>query len=256
LSIFGEDHKKDVNKDNIIHTQYHPYHLSGRPSNTFNGINYSALNKSDGTRSFIKSRYGAYGKLILIDYKSYHPRLLSNIVDYKIPADDVYAYLASHYFNKSYENVDEYDISNSKQITFEMLYGGIKPEYLHIKFLKKIQDYMDTLYETFNNCGYVETLIFKRKIQKEFASDMTPNKLLNYILQSHETERNMDVIKNIFNAMENRKSKIVLYQYDSILLDFHKDDVNFIDIIKETMDYKNYPLTISIGDDFHDMKKM
>ena len=237
------------------YTQYHPYHLSGRPSNTFGGINYSALKKKDGTRSFIKSRYKD-GKLVLIDYKSYHPHLLSSLIDYKFQIDDAYSFLASQYFNKSLVQIDEYDINQSKKITFEMLYGKIKPQYLHIKFLGQVQDLIEELWRKFNACGFVETPVFKRKIYKSWVKDMTPNKLMNYILQSYETERNMGIIKLMMDRIRDRKTKIILYQYDSVLLDFHKDDVCIMDDIKNIMDYKNYPISISVGNEFNNMMEM
>jgi len=255
LRNFGKHHEEDIDKNNLIYTQYHPYHLSGRPSNTFGGINYSALKKKDGTRSFIKSRYKD-GKLVLIDYKSYHPHLLSSLIDYKFQIDDAYSFLASQYFNKSLVQIDEYDINQSKKITFEMLYGKIKPQYLHIKFLGQVQDLIEELWRKFNACGFVETPVFKRKIYKSWVKDMTPNKLMNYILQSYETERNMGIIKLMMDRIRDRKTKIILYQYDSVLLDFHKDDVCIMDDIKNIMDYKNYPISISVGNEFNNMMEM
>jgi len=44
-------------KDGIEWTQYNPYTITSRPSNTFGGINYAALNKDDGTRSRFVSRF-------------------------------------------------------------------------------------------------------------------------------------------------------------------------------------------------------
>jgi hypothetical protein len=258
LDVFGKEQGINIGiNNNIVYTQYKPYHLSGRPSNTFNGINYMALKKNDGTRSFIESRYGKNdGKLVLLDYKSYHPHLLSDIVDYKFEISDAYLFLATKYFNKSYEQITKDDINLSKQLTFEMLYGGVKSEFLYIEFFRRFENYSDCLFQEFNVCGCVETPIFHRKLKKMLLPDMTKNKLVNYILQSYETERNMIIINNINKILRDKKTKIILYQYDSILLDFHKDDINIISDIKHIMEYEKYPLSICIGDNFHDMIKL
>ena len=44
---FSEEYLK---KNDIAYTQYNPYTITGRPSNRHMGVNYSALNKSDGSR--------------------------------------------------------------------------------------------------------------------------------------------------------------------------------------------------------------
>ena len=41
----------------LEYTQYNPYTSTGRPSNRYNGINYAALNKEDGTRDRFVSRF-------------------------------------------------------------------------------------------------------------------------------------------------------------------------------------------------------
>jgi hypothetical protein len=55
-------------------------------------------------------------------------------------------------------------------------------------------------------------------------SDVNKNKLFNYIIQAHETETNIKTIIDLKHYLLNRKSKLVLYGYDSFLFDIHKDD--------------------------------
>jgi RNA binding exosome subunit len=53
---------------------------------------------------------------------------------------------------------------------------------------------------------------------------MNPQKLMNYVMQSLETSRNILILKNVLRYLQHKKSKAVLYTYDSILFDFSKED--------------------------------
>ena len=54
----------------IEYTQYNLFTSTGRPSNTFNGINYAALNKEDGSRNRFISRF-ENGMLVEFDFDAY-----------------------------------------------------------------------------------------------------------------------------------------------------------------------------------------
>jgi len=58
------------------------YTATSRPSNTWNNFNFSALNKNDGTRNKIHSKF-SNGKLVQFDYDAFHIKLLAKILDYK-----------------------------------------------------------------------------------------------------------------------------------------------------------------------------
>jgi len=45
--------QKQVSKDNVVYTEYNPFTVTGRPSNRHGGVNYAALNKSDGSRELV-----------------------------------------------------------------------------------------------------------------------------------------------------------------------------------------------------------
>jgi hypothetical protein len=53
---------------------------------------------------------------------------------------------------------------------------------------------------------------------------MNPKKLLNYIIQSLETSRNIVILKDVLKYLRDKKTKIALYTYDSVLFDFDKTD--------------------------------
>ena len=53
---------------------------------------------------------------------------------------------------------------------------------------------------------------------------MTQNKLLNYIIQATETERNIKTIINIQRYLYKKQTKLILYGYDSFLFDYDSTD--------------------------------
>lgn len=55
--LFTQRFGIDPGPSNIVHSQYNVYTSTGRPSNRFDGINYSALNKEDGSRKCFQSRF-------------------------------------------------------------------------------------------------------------------------------------------------------------------------------------------------------
>ena len=79
------------------YSEYNIYTSTGRPSNRFGGINFAALNKSDGARKKYISRYGDEGCMIEMDYDAYHLRLIAKIVGYDFPEGSVHQYLAGQY---------------------------------------------------------------------------------------------------------------------------------------------------------------
>ena len=74
--------------------------------------------------------------------------------------------------------------------------------------------------------------------------DINPQKLFNYLLQNLETSTNVLIVWDIIKLLKNKKTKIVLYTYDSILLDYHNDD-NVLELIKEV--FKKYNLKIILS---------
>jgi hypothetical protein len=241
--------------DNFVYTEYNPYTTTGRPSNRYGGINFAALKKDDESRLPFKSRFGENGFMISFDYDAYHLRLLAELVDYKFPEDvSVHNYLGQFYFSKPELMSEEYQAS--KAISFRQLYGGIADEYRKIPFFDKVYTYTQLLWERYREDGYVETPMFGRKLFKSFFTDMNASKLLNYVLQSFETERNMAVVSNLLLRISSMSSKLTLYTYDSFLFDFDiRDGGQIIHLIKSELEQNGkYPVKIEVGPDYHNMK--
>lgn len=254
-SIFEKHFNTSPNDKGLVFSQYNVYTSTGRPSNRFGGINYAAMNHSDGSRSALISRYGSNGRMVVVDYTAFHPRIICYLTKYNIPNDkDIYEYLAKLYFNK--KEVDETDIANSKKLTFRQLYGGVEDKYLHIKYLSNLKSYISEQWEFFNKNGYILTPFFKRKITDKHIKDPNPEKVFNYILQAVEGEIAISRIQSVLKFLSGKKTKAVLYTYDAVLYDFHKDDGDeTLNEIRKIMSFDGiFPMKTYIGESYNDVK--
>ena len=207
---FEQYFDKEVNE--FIYTQYNLNTLTTRPSNTFNNLNFSALNKDNGERECFIPRNDNF---IEMDISAYHPTLLANLLGYTFDSDDIHGDFATMY------NVD---YAKAKEITFKQLYGGIWKEYREIEFFKRTQAYIDDLWDTFNYGGYIRCPISNHRFLKSDFEDMNPQKLLNYVLQNLETANNVCILYDIFKVLRGKNTKLVLYVYDSFLFDFDENE--------------------------------
>lgn len=252
---FGEEQSKHI-KNNLVFSQYNLLTSTGRPSNRFAGVNYAALNKNDNSRSCFVSRYGNDGMLVMMDYNAFHPRLIAHLVNFDMKSNiNPYSYLAKYFFNK--DTVNEEDIAVAKGYTFTQIYGGFDQKWLHIPYFAKIQEYVDHRWQFFTSNGYIETPKYKRKIKPCHIGDANPNKLFNYILQAFETEMAVDVLSDLLNELKNKKTQPILYTYDSILFDAHKEDkLNTIKRLKDIMEGGKFPVKVYAGNSYKDMKQI
>lgn len=239
--------------DMMVYTEYNLFTSTGRPSNHFGGINYAALNKDNGCRRSFTSRFYNDGMLVTMDYSAYHPRIIANLIKYPIGIDvNIYEFLGKQLFNT--DTIDAELLGKAKQLTFLNLYGGVRKEHLHIPYFQKVNEYKKHRWGFFNENGYVETPIFKRKITKNHIAEVDENKLFNYILQGVEIEFGMPIIKRINSYLKDKKSKVILYTYDSILIDACKDDGKqaLLDIQNIMVD-NQFPVKCYVGKNYQDM---
>ena len=217
-------------KGDILYTQYNPYTITSRPSNRFGGINFSALNKTDGTREvFIPKENHLF---LQMDYDAYHPRIIGKLINYDLPKTSVHQWLANQY---------GCDYSESKGITFQLLYGGIPEEFDSIPYYKKVREYIEVLWEDSSKKGYLSTQT--RNIPLSSIEGNNPQKLFNYLLQALETAQNVLILWDIFRLLRGYNTKLVLYTYDSFLLDVDKSDTLLINQIREV--FKKYEREIN-----------
>lgn len=258
LLEFFPNYNSHITSDNMIYSEYNILTTTGRPSNRFANLNFSGLNKNNGERDFIISRYLNDGFLIYFDYEAYHLNLCSDIVGYTFPSDiSIHEYLGRQYFNKDILTSDEYE--QSKAVSFEILYGGIDDSISkEIPFFGQVKIYIDNLWKEFKTNGYISTIISKRKIYDENLELMNPNKLFNYVIQAHETELNMLTTSKIHTLLKNYNSKLIMYLYDAFLFDIDKHDgTELIVELNNIMRNDNkFRVSTYIGYNFGNMKKI
>lgn len=226
-------------EDDFIYTQYNLYTTTGRPSNSFNGINFAALNKENGCRTaFIPNN----DKLIEIDIRAYHPTLAAKLVNYDFKDETPYEYLARE---------AKIDINKAKILMFRQLYGGIYKEYKNIEYFQLIDEYVNKLWKSYNINGFIECPISGHKFTTEIK-DMNPQKLFNYLLQNLETANNVLILWEIIKLLKGKKTKIVLYTYDAILIDYCEED-NILEDIKNIFFKNNLKIKVTKGKNYGEM---
>ena len=237
---FEQYYDREVNE--FIYTQYNLNTLTTRPSNTFNNLNFSALNKDNGERECFIPRNDVF---IEMDISAYHPTLLANLLQYDFGDNDIHMAFAQMY---------GVDYAKAKEITFKQLYGGIWKEYRDLEFFKKVQAYVDDLWDTFNYGGYIECPISNHKFIKSEIEEMNPQKLLNYVLQNLETANNVLILWDIFKILRGKNTKLVLYVYDSFLFDVDENETEVIEQILETFKTKQLQVKIKTGNNYNNLK--
>lgn len=254
---FAKHFSHEPNDRGLVYSRYNIYTSTGRPSNAFGGVNYAALNAKDGTRKSFVSRYGKDGRIVVVDYTAFHPRIVCKLVKYQLSLEtDIYAYLGKLYFNK--QAVDDTDVSEAKKLTFRQLYGGVEPRFKHIRYLGALHDYIDEQWKFFNANGYVETPFFKRKITDKHILDPDPPKVFNYILQAAEGEIAISRLQEVQRYLADKRTKAVMYTYDAILYDFHHDDgLETLNKIREIMSFNgHFPMKTYIGESYQSVRQI
>jgi len=236
-----------------VYSEYNIFTRTGRTSNAFGGVNFSAINNNEDRECFI-SRFGEDGMLVQFDYSSYHLYLVSTLIGYTFPTDvSAHEYLGRYYYDKDKLTEEEYN--EAKKINFNILYGGIDKDFLSIPFFNLTNSYIEEQWKSFIDDTYIYSPIFKRRINKSFFDDMSPSKLFNYLIQSMESETSIVNISKVICLLENFESKIILYTYDSILVDFKKSDGGkLITDIKNVLECNGkYPASVKVGHDYYNM---
>ena len=217
-----------------VFTHYNLFTTTRRPSNSFNGVNFAALNKDSGAReSFIPQN----DEFIELDISAYHPHLAARLVAMDFNGQDVHQTFADLY-GTSYQE--------AKELTFKQLYGGVFKEYEHIEFFQQVKKFITITWDEFNNSGQVIVPTSSYCFKKDKLDNMNPQKLFNYILQNLETATNVCILMDIHRLLKGKKTKLVLYTYDSFLFDYSADE-NLIDEIKNIFNNKGLQIKIKNG---------
>ena len=226
----------------LVYTKYNPYTVTGRPSNRHLNVNWSALNKSDGSRESIVSRF-PNGTLIGFDYESYHIRIIGKLVGYSFPEGvTAHEHLASYYGVSPEE---------SKGITFTYLYGGITDEVKDIPFFQKVATWLDGMWAKFVISGNLTTPLLKRGIHFSRIESPTKQKVFNYLLQALETEINYRKIGELNRLMKGMKSRPILYTYDAFLIDTEPTERDrVLDEVQSLLEVGGFPVRMYEGNNY------
>jgi hypothetical protein len=83
---------------------------------------------------------------------------------------------------------------------------------------------------------------------------MSPQKLFNYLIQAYETEKNIEVMEKIQALLKDRKTKLVLYTYDSFLFDVAPEDGK--DLLFELKALMGLPTKSKYGKNYDAMRPL
>ena len=239
--IFDERVRKHISNGKL-YSQYNLWTTTGRPSNSFGSVNFAAL-PPEKRKAFVPEN----NSLIEFDFDAYHLRLIADLVDYDFGKDSVHKHLAEHY-ECSYEE--------SKQRTFKLLYGGIDKETREkVPFFDKVHNYINKKWSEINTHNCVYTDIYRRKLLFKNYKDMNRNKVFNYLIQAYETESNIKKILLIQDYLLGKKTKLVLYGYDSFLFDFaNEDGVKTLRDIKSILEENKHYTKSKMGLNYGEME--
>ena len=205
-------------QDNSVLTYYNLYNATSRPTNAFNSVNFAAIPKSEQHRKCFHPT-GDY--FVEFDFDGYHLRLLCDQIGYELTKESAHKQLATQYFEKDEITDEEY--AEAKQINFHAIYGKIPDKFAFLEIFTKIDEYIKELWRRFEADGKILAPISGKPFTKSLK-DMNPQKLMNYVMQSLETSRNILIIKEALRYLKDKHSKLVLYTYDALLFDFDKRD--------------------------------
>ena len=229
----------------FAYTKYNPYTVTGRPSNRHLGVNWAAMNKSDGSRANIISRFRG-GSLLQFDYESYHIRIIGKMVGYVFPeGETAHEHLAKYYGVSTEE---------SKALSFKYLYGGLDDFAKGIPFFQKVDEYIKSVYQKFVISGRLTTPLYKREIPFQRIEGSTEQKVFNYLLQSLETEINYKKIEEVLKYLDGRVSKMILYTYDAFLIDVHPGERDTIlKDLKYILERGGFPIRAYEGSNYDNL---
>lgn len=225
-------------ENNITYTSYNLNNITSRPTNAFNSVNFAAIPKAPEFRKAIIPQNDYF---VEFDFDGYHLRLLCEQIGYELTDESAHIQLARLYFGK--DEITEEEYAKAKQTNFHAIYGKIPPEYAFLEIFDKIQSYINGLWKQFNEQGYIENPVSGKRFTKELP-DMHPQKLMNYMMQSLETSRNILILKDVLMYLKDKKTKVALYTYDAIVFDFKKEDGKEVleDLQKILEQGKKYPI--------------
>jgi len=245
-SLYKTEKNKIVRTGNQIeffYSDYNPYTITNRPTNSSGGINFTALSKKDDTRKNIVAEEGEL--LVQFDYSAFHPYLISRILNIEVPLGvDYYTHLNSQFNFSKADNRDKL-----KEDFFKLIYGYAKSTN---PFSKKIEDFEDVLHAQYKERNSIQSFFLKRELF--FKPNLNKNVLFNYFLQNMETEHNLLKIKQLFDIIPETQNSLILYVYDSFVFKLPTENINIVQKIEEVLTREGFPVKVYIGNNLQDLE--
>lgn len=231
-------------QDNITYTYYNLYNSTGRPTNSFNSVNYAAIPKTVEHRKCFKPQNDIF---VEFDFDGYHLRLLCELIDYPLTKESAHMQLAKLYYGKETITEDEY--SQAKNTNFHALYGKIPEKYAFLDIFTKLDNFIKKMWEEYQTKGQI-TVPYSGKTFTKEVGITNPQKLMNYFMQSLESSRNIHILRNVLGHIKSMRSKVCLYTYDSVLVDVsYKDGQDIVQQIQTVLEENNkYPVKIKYSE--------
>jgi hypothetical protein len=227
----------------LVYGNYNLYNQTGRPTNSFNGVNFLAIPKKEEHRKCIIPSNDYF---VEFDFDAYHVRLIANELGIKLPDTSVHEYLAKQYLQK--DNISESEYKQSKTETFSALYGNASGKHHHVPIIKAIHDLSQKITRRYDSDELLE-LPTGVKIHKKCGPDS--NKIFNYYVQNLETYNNVEKILQLKKLLKGKKTRLLLITYDSFLFDYSVEDGKELLVsIKSTLEKNNTPVKFKYGKDY------
>lgn len=244
----------DSLKDNLVYSCYNILTTTGRPSNAYGKINFSALNKNNNCRTSFNSRFEK-GKLLLMDFSAYHPSIAAKLINYEINDQSIYDHIGKLYFQK--DILTESEIQYIKKNVMLLFYGdNINSNLSYLDFFKKVNLLKYNIWNFYNKNDYILTPLYKRKLTRFQIGDVTQNKLFSYYIQAVETEININKLTsciNYCNMLTTSKIIPILYVYDSIMFDTSNLTLKSIIDLKNILESGNFKIKTYIGENYNNL---
>jgi len=203
---------------------------------TLDKTSFPILNLDKDLRDCIKPNNHRFVEL---DYNSAELRVLLALSGKPQPDIDLHEWNVKNIYGGKIDRV------KAKQKIFSWLYDT-KNDVLAEKTYDK-----QLIIDKFWNGNEVET-VYKRKIQcdKDHA--------VNYVIQSTSSDLVLEQAYKVHKLLSGKKSYVAFYLYDSIVLDFHFDDLQLLKQVAETFAdtrFGKFLTNVSVGRDYGNMRK-
>lgn len=255
-TILEQSYQKQIKTSYIeekgYYTSYNLYNPSLRPTMSKGSINLLNLSKNNNSRELI---IPTNGYLFEYDYKGFHLSILCKLLKYELQYNDVYTQLYNEIHKTEFEILNDAQHEEIKNEFFQIMFSEILETNYESALLHKVLNFKKYLLEFFENNGYIKSP-FTKEIY--FHETFTTKNIFSIFFRICETELNVKTLLNIQNFLAEKKTKLILYQFDSFLIDWNKEDgkeiLKDLKRIIETDD--NYKISISYGKNFNEMKEI